>query len=100
MPVYAVEDRHWLSGTNIGIHLRGKDSAGKVAPLKQLKDRRHPVSCHGSCHNSGAYWTPFSEHCRARWAPTLISLVRILVKGVHLFTCAYEDVGWMRGEAR
>ena len=82
MPVYAVEDRPQLFGTNIGIHLRGKDSAGKVA-LPKLKDRRHPVTCHGSCHNSRVYWVPFSEHCRARWAPTWMSLVRILVKGVH-----------------
>lgn len=43
MPGYAVGDRHRLFGTNIGIHLRGKDIAGKVALLKQTE--RQEASC-------------------------------------------------------
>ena len=95
VPACAVEDRPWSSETDAGMHCRGRDGAGEAADRLET-----PCELPRVLSQQQSTLDPFSEQCRARWAPTWRSLVRILVKGVHPFTCAYEDAGWMRGEAR
>lgn len=95
-----MEDRPRLFGTNIGIHLRGKDSAGKVALLKQTE--RQKASCELSwvLSQQQSILDPFLRALQGKMGSNLDKPGQNPGQRSSLFTCAYEDVGWMRGEAR